>query len=358
MLQAVGLRLADTPRRAFWSLVGLRLRLRLRGLGYRLREASAVPAANLRTLDVCVSAALGLSMVDPIQGAYFQSRSLSLALRVGEPERLAVALAREAAHESVSGTRSRRRTAALLNAAEAVARQQSQPYPRAMVLLARGMAAALAGDWPAGRTLCDEAQAALRQSCTGTAWELGTAQRFALWPLMFMGEVGEIARRLPGWIKEAEERDDLYGVTNLILVVRTFSRLAADEPGRARSELAEVMERWSHEGFHVQHMNRLYDEAQIDLYEGQGAAAWRRVAEQWARLERSHLLRVQQVRVFMRHLRGRAALAAAAGRAPGALLHAAEDDARALAGEGAPGRKPWPFCSRPGWPQAGAKARV
>ena len=83
VLGAVSLSLATTPRRAFWSLVGQRLRLRLRGLGYRPREASAVPAADLRTLDVCLSAALGLSMVDPIQGAYFQSRSLLLALRLG-----------------------------------------------------------------------------------------------------------------------------------------------------------------------------------------------------------------------------------------------------------------------------------
>ncbi len=296
VLGSVSLSLAATPRRAFWSLVGQRLRLRLRGLGYRPREASAVPAADLRTLDVCLSAALGLSMVDPIQGAYFQSRSLLLALRLGEPGRLAVALAREAAHESIGGTRNRRRTDALLQAAAAVARQQSQPYPGAMVLLARGMAAALEGDWPAGRALCDEAETAFRQSCTGTAWELGTAQRFALWPLMFMGEVAEIARRLPAWIKEAEERDDLYGVTNLSLVIRTFSRLAADEPGQARTELGTVMERWSHDGFHIQHMNRLFDEAQIDLYEGQGAGAWRRIAEWWPLLERSHLLRVQQVR--------------------------------------------------------------
>ncbi len=337
VLKAVGLHLAATPRRAFWSLVGLRLRLRLRGLGYRPREASAVPAADLRALDVCLSAAVGLSMVDPIQGASFQSRSLLLALRAGEPGRLAPALALEAAHESIGGTRNRRRTDALLREAEAVARQEGGAYSRAMASLARGLAAALEGDWLTGRALCDQAEAALRRSCTGTAWELGTAQRFALWPLMFMGEVAEIARRLPGWIKEAEARDDLYGVTNLSLVIRTFSRLAADEPGQARVELRGVMERWSHEGFHVQHMNLLYDEVQIDLYEGAGGSAWRRVEKRWPLLARSHLLRVQQVRVFMRHLRGRAALAAAAeGPNRGPLLHAAERDARAMWREGAP----------------------
>jgi hypothetical protein len=78
-------------------------------------------------------------------------------------------------------------------------------------------------------------------------------------------------------------------------------------------------------------MNRLLDEAQIDLYQGEGGAAWERVTGQWPALARSHLLRVQQVRVFLLHLRARAALAAAlAAAGPGRLLHAAERDARLL----------------------------
>ncbi len=337
VLKSVGLRLCATPRTAFWSLVWQRLRLRLRGLAFRPRPASDVPPADLRALDVCLAAATGLSMVEPIQGAYFQSRSLLLALEAGELGRLVSALAMEAAHESISGSWGRRRTDALLTAAGTLARQDGRPYPRALAVLARGFAAALEGDWPTGRALCDEAEAALRQAGTGTAWELGTAQRFALWPLMFMGEVAEIARRLPGLIKEAQDRDDLYGETNLSLVIRTFIRLAADEPGRARAELDEVMRRWSHDGFHVQHMNRLLDEAQIDLYEGDGAGAWRRLTEQWPLLERSHLLRVQQVRIFLWHIRGRAALAAAAqGQGPASLLRAAERDARAMWREGVP----------------------
>jgi hypothetical protein len=160
-------------------------------------------------------------------------------------------------------------------------------------------------------------------------WELGTAHRFALWPLMFMGEVRKIEHRLPALLKEAEDRNDLYEVTNLCLVIRTFVRLAADEPGRARRELEAVMGRWSQQGFHVQHMNRFLDETQIDLYEGQGERAWQRVSEHWPLLARSHLLLVEQVRIFLLHLRARAALAAG-------HLRAAAADARRLAREPAP----------------------
>jgi hypothetical protein len=151
---------------------------------------------------------------------------------------------------------------------------------------------------------------------------------------MFLGEVAEIGRRLPALIKEARERNDLYAVTNLSLVIRTFVRLANDEPERARRELRQVIREWSQQGFHIQHMNRLLDEVQIDLYQGQAGAAWERVTGQWPALARSYLFRVQQVRVFLLHLRARAALAAAPAAAkPGPLLRAAERDARLLGRE-------------------------
>jgi hypothetical protein len=265
-------------------------------------------------------------MVDPLQGAYFQTRYLLLALRTGEPQHLVQALAMEAAHASVGGCFSRRRTNELLGAAEALAQQLGQPYPAALVALARGIADALEGRWQSARALCDQAEGIFRTHCTGVMWELSTAHRFALWPLMFLGEVAEIGRRLPALIKEARERNDLYAVTNLSLVIRTVVRLADDEPERARRELRQVMGEWSQEGFHVQHMNRLFDEVQIGLYQGAGGAAWEQITAHWPALAHSHLLRVQQVRIFLLHLRARAALAAESA----SLLHAAERDARRL----------------------------
>jgi hypothetical protein len=78
-------------------------------------------------------------------------------------------------------------------------------------------------------------------------------------------------------------------------------------------------------------MNCLFDEAQIDLYQGEGRAAWERVTGEWPALSSSHLLRVQQVRILLLHLRARAALAAATAAAkPTPFLRAAERDARLL----------------------------
>jgi serine/threonine protein kinase/tetratricopeptide (TPR) repeat protein len=335
VLEAVGLPQPASPGRALWGLVWQRIRLLVRGLGYTRRAAADVPPEDRARLDVCLTAATGLSMIDTIQGSYFQTRGLRLALAAGEPERLAAALAMEAGHESISGSRGQRRVERLLRAAEEAAGPTPRPYLTALIAVCRGIAAALAGDWRRAQTLCDQAEGVFRDSCTGVMWELGTAHRFALWPLMFMGEVAEIRRRLPPLIKEAQERDDLYEVTNLNLAIHTFIRLAANQPERARSELRQVMARWSQQGFHVQHMNALFDEVQISLYEGDADGARRRLLEDWPLLRRSHLLLVQQVRIVMLDLRARCALAASTCHAPDApitatLLREAARDARAL----------------------------
>jgi serine/threonine protein kinase len=336
VLAAVGLKLLPSPRRAFWALVWQRLRLMLRGLRFRPSPADRINPAELMRLDICQSAAIGLSMVDTLQGAYFQTRSSLLALKLGEQERLVTALAMEAAHNSVGGSRSRRLTQRYLDAVDNLAQQVNLPYSQAMASLAHGIAAALMGDWRDGQRRSDEAESIYRDSCIGALWERGTAHRFALWPIMLMGDVVEINRRLPRLIQEARQRDDLYEETNLCLVIRTFVRLAADEPKRARSELAQVMEKWSQQGFHVQHMNRLFDEAQIDLYEGDAERAWHRLAESWPTLQQSYLLYVQQVRIIMLDLRARCALARASGEDSVSWLRLAQRDVRALRREKVP----------------------
>ncbi len=169
VLDAVGLRLLPTPRRAFWSLVFQRVRLYLRGIRFHTHSAEQIDPTELTRLDICQSAAIGLSMVDTLQGAYFQTRGLLLALRLGEVEHLGTALAMEAAHLSVAGSFNRRRTAHFLQTAQDLAQRANRPYVHAIVALARGLAAALAGEWRDGLRLCDETERILRDSCTGAS---------------------------------------------------------------------------------------------------------------------------------------------------------------------------------------------
>ena len=91
----------------------------------------------------------------------------------------------------------------------------------------------------------------------------------------------------------------------------------------------------------MQHMEELWMESHIDLYREDGDAAWDRMTRQWPNLQRSLLMRVQLIRIGMRHLRARCALAKAVAVGIGtgdaqALLDAAERDARRVERESMP----------------------
>ena len=83
VLKAVGMTLPATPRRAIVSLILNRIKIRLRGLHFRPRDASQVSAEDLTRIEVCWTAASGLGIIDPIRAADFQARNLLLALRGG-----------------------------------------------------------------------------------------------------------------------------------------------------------------------------------------------------------------------------------------------------------------------------------
>jgi hypothetical protein len=84
----------------------------------------------------------------------------------------------------------------------------------------------------------------------------------------------------------------------------------------------------------VQHHNVVLAETLIDLYNGQGESAWRRIDGLWSTYRRSLLLQVQQVRIDVRQSRARSALAVAAdAEDPEPWLRSAHADAVQLSRE-------------------------
>jgi hypothetical protein len=338
VLAEFGLAMPSSPRRALLGLLGQRAVLRLRGLRFRRRQERDIPPAELQRIDACWAAGLSLSITDTIRGVYFHTRHLLLALRAGEPSRIARGLALEAVHLAGTGNAGIRRAEPIFRAAEELAHQIQEPYARDFVLLVRGIAAGLFGNWRLAHDLCDRAEEGFRASCTGAAFEVDNAHRYSLRALVFRGAIGEVQRRLPRMLQEARERGNLYGETSITVVV-PFLRLAEDDPAGARRELRESMERWSHQGFHAQHLISLIDEGQIDLYLGEPHAGWDRLCANWRVLRRSLLLRIQQLRIFLYHIHARTAVAVAgmvADLRP--FLRAAEQDCRRLERE----KNPWP----------------
>lgn len=323
ILTAIGFPFPRSQRRALVSLVLKRIRIRLRGLDFVERDASQISEAELFRIDMCWAIAAGLGAVDLIRGADFHCRHLLLALEAGEPSRVARAIAFETAQSVAPGGKSRERGRQLVERAQELAQRVGQPHALGLSIWADGIAAYLAGQWKKGAERCERAAEILRDQCTGVAWELAMAQRFMLSSLLHLGEVREVALRVPGLLATALEQGNVFFATELRTRMNLIW-LAEDSPERARAEVVEALKAWPQEGFHLQHYSAMLALSQIELYVGDSEAAWKCVHGQWQPLKQSMLLHNQVLRIEAWHLLGRTAL----GSVASPLLKAAERDSR------------------------------
>jgi serine/threonine protein kinase len=341
VLREVGLRLPRTPRKARRSWLLRCARLRDRGLRFCLREERDIPPDQLQRVDLCRSAAVGLLMVDPIRGADFQARNVLLALRAGERERIALALANQAMMCAFFGGGGRRYVHKLLGKAQDLIHPDLDPLAWANVLLCRG-GVALAEEQPLTATkICDDAERLLRNRCTGIAWELCTAQIFSLSARRQLGQHLQ-HDQLHKLLDDAQDRGDLFAATHVRMRSSYAVYLNLDQPDQALQELRQAMEGWPpveesrQHGFHLQHYWFLVGRIDIALYRGNGSEARRLVTQHESALRRSLLLKAPILLRDWLYVRARSALAAAVASGPGnpqdarALLREAEGDARRL----------------------------
>jgi len=324
VLAAVGFRFPAGPKRALLSLLMKRAQIRLRGLKFKERDASEIPESDLVRIDTCWAVSAGLGAVDLIRGADFQSRHLLLALRAGEPYRVARAMALEAAQIASRGGPANKRASQVAQRAEELSQRVGHPHAIGLSIWASGVTAYLAGDWRKAGERCERAAEVLRDRCTGVPWELTIAHRFMLSALLHQGEIAEVSRLVPGLLAAALDQGNLFAATDLRTRLNLIW-LAQDDPDRARAEVIEALKAWPHEGFHLQHYSSLHALVQNEIYTGDVEVAWKHVEGQWAALESSMLLRFQVLRIEANHLRARAALASAAvGGDPGRVGFAEE----------------------------------
>jgi eukaryotic-like serine/threonine-protein kinase len=305
-LADAGLKFASSPVRA---LLAQRAILRLRGRRFRSRTAEEIAPRELARVDLCWSISSGLGLMDPVQGAHFQVRSLLLALGAGEPYRVARGIAGEAAYAAAQGDGARSRR--LLAEAGAIAAKLDYPHATGIVALMSGLSAHLGGRFAPALDHLATAEQIFRDKCVGAAWELNAVRHFTLECFYYLGELVRFRASAAEGLKEAHDRGSVYASTTLRIGLANAVSLIGDEPDRARNEAREAMEAWSARGYHIQHWYELIAHTQIDLYAGDGEAAYTRFRTGWPALRKSLLLRLRHTRIVAIHLRGRTALAGA-----------------------------------------------
>lgn len=317
VLARTGMRRSVAPWRVRLAEALCRLRLGLRGHGFHERTEGEVPQADLDRIDVCWAAAMGLGPVDYRRSGAFQARLLLLALAAGEPFRIVRALALETIHMAHRGSRRARAVQRLQDQTLALAERVGHPNPLSRALVAAGTAALMQGRWRLAVERLEQAEALLKDHCTGLDFELHMAQYHSLLARQKLGHLRDLEIRLSARLQAAQDQGDLLAITNLRTGVAPLVHLAHDDPGRALRELQQAVGEWSSAGFHLQHYHALASRVEALLYAGDPDRARAALADQWQDLRRSRLLQVQIVRITCLELRARTALAAALGRRSG-----------------------------------------
>jgi eukaryotic-like serine/threonine-protein kinase len=335
VLRAVGLTYPESTGAAVASLLYHRARLRLRGLSFEQTSADRCRAAELTRVDVAFSATAGLVMADVVRAADFGARHLHLALNAGEPVRICRALAFEASNAAAVGAGSRERIERLVRTAEGLALRSQDPHGAALAKIAAGLVRAFSGEWRAARRTLDEAEVILRERCRAVTWELTNAQAWACNSLILCGDLPEAARRVPGLIKEAQERSDRYALMHMIYPACITALAANDVETGLRVATDDSSFRSCEPGrFTAGHWGRLISTQSVHRYQGEGRRARALVEEQWQGLASSQFLRVHVMRVFSEFERALSSVAALdEGETGRDVLREAERSVRRVLGD-------------------------
>jgi len=316
VLPKVGLKYPKTPGAAVARLAWERLLLRLFGLSFVERAESEIPKQELARADVCFSAAVGLAMCDLVRSAAFSAQHLRIALRIGEPSRIARGLAFEMGIAPGAGEEGLRWASRALPVAERLSKRHGGAYHHGLFFLAQGHLAHLSGQWKAASDWLLRAEKSLRESrAADVHWALLSGNVLAAISSAVSGDLTITGERLPAIMKEARQRGDSYSQALMVYPGIVLS-LARDRVDLAEKILADVARPPSDRSFDLRDFTTFHCALLIDRYKGDSERAWQRIAENWPRIVRSKILVVNIVRISALAERGSAAVSMAEAEGP------------------------------------------
>ncbi|MGZ3429868.1 MAG: hypothetical protein ACXVCV_24630, partial [Polyangia bacterium] len=307
VLGELGMSLPETPRGALRSLVWNRVKLTVRGTRWKPRDASEITASELQLLELHKAVATGLSTVDYIRGADFNTRGLLLALKTGQPRQVAWSLLIEAALRAAEGAHRRPVVARLLAEASRIADAEKDDYLQVHVRGTTGISDYLTGRFVDAAHNMAFAQKAFRERHAGTVWEVNNLRLFLLMSLRYLGRMKELNELVDRYTRDAEIRGDRWMQAGMARGMNQIW-LLRDDVARARALQESAWSPPDFGFFHLQHWYALLGKGGLALYTDE-PKPYSRLSEALAVVERSLLMRIQIVRVEHHWMAGRLAIA-------------------------------------------------
>jgi eukaryotic-like serine/threonine-protein kinase len=304
VLAAVGRKVPDSILGTIFWVVVYRLFSRLL-TRTKLGDVKELPMAERVRLDALHTLARGLAVVDAISAMHVKARYLVDALRSGNRYHIIRAAAVEASGGAARGKSEGKRERELFELARHLAEQTGDVEGYALYQITYGISEYVRGRWRSSLQILEEACARL---AAARRWQ-ANANVFAVYALVYLGDLREARLRTTRLLADAERRGDLYTVVNLRASHPIAAWLAADDVEGVRRQIRDSVGQWSKTRFLVQHWQAMLWETEIDLYSGDGARAWERLGRDARSLKKSHMMSVQLIRSFTYFVRARSAIA-------------------------------------------------
>ena len=333
VLAGAGVKTPRTPLATLWSLLMYKARLQLFGLRFTPRAPAEIPAADQARIDAMHVAALGMASVDMALSACMQAGQLVEALRAGDRARtVRAAILYGGSHLGTRGGPVERHERDVNELIARLIEMGGSAEERAFSQGTHGVGLFLRGRWREAVETIDRGYENLPAHQAGMQAQ---AAQYAVYAQAFLGDFVELRRRTARALADADQRGDLMTLVFMRIGYPILLNLAADDPVGARAQIREAIAHWPRTKFLIQHAQVMRSEAEIELYTGDGTAAYERMARDERALKKSLLLRIQYVRVLTAFTRARAAVASieAAPERKRARLSEAAKVARALRGE-------------------------
>lgn len=295
---------------AFVRLMLRALRLRPGRTPCEVQPERTWTSDRLRRIDALHTASLGLSMSEAILSSALGLRHLDAALALGEPARLARALAIQMA-QLAAFRYDPAKTQALFEQAFALAEQAKSEESKALVRIAAATAAWMEGRFEACHWLATSIGSALASEAPGLRFHRDSAEIVRLGGLLHTGRWRELVTQVPETLMDAARRGDLYLTVNVKVRYGGWRWLARDEPESGTAEIAEGQRAWPRAGFDLTDVFAVHGTATCLLYSGQTDAANACLKDALPHMRRSFLLSVGFLRTLVLDLRARAMLAQA-----------------------------------------------
>ncbi len=309
VLAEVSIPYPKTPLRALITLVVFSFLVRV--WPFKKKDPAKVSQTLLLRIDACWTVAQALSVTDTLRGLCLNAHAAFLSLRAGDPYRYVLPACHLVPGSALGGPSSRARATALLARLEPMVRQIDLPNVWGWFRGARAMTEYLSGDLNRALELAIETEQSFTEAGSQASFQVNVVRSYRIIASATLGKLAEVSRHTPKYLAESLDRGDLYGANNFRLGLSNWAWLVPDQLAEARRVAQEASAQLPRRGFHLQHWYALLCAVHLDLYAGDIKAAYETLVDCWPAFSRSHLLRIQTVRMSALALRARCALAGA-----------------------------------------------